>query len=222
MDLNKLVVLNSEEEYYDWLLERQLTGIILLAVANVLMLGFYVGAHIAANPLSSVVSAVSGVSGVLGGLSGGTSGILSVIGNVLNPISNVVNAVVGNKNATLYAVIPAGISVAIAIVADVITFIGHEDMEAWAESAYYLQLVQAILTNLTVGMGILAVALLGFLNLIPALLVGAGVFLGLCLGIPGAILVIASEGLWNYTRDGVEGEFDGDEIIDEVALSISY
>ena len=205
MDLNKLVVLNSEEEYYDWLLERQLTGIILLGVANVLMLGCYVGAHIVANPFSSVVNAVAGVSGVLGSV-----------------VNAVVNAFVGNKNATLYAVIPAGISVAIAIAADVITFIGHEDMEAWAEWAYYLQLVQAILTNLTAAMGILAVALLGFLNLVPALLIGAGVFLGFCLSIPGALFVIATEGLWNYTRDGVEGEFDGEEIVDEIALSISY
>ena len=95
-------------------------------------------------------------------------------------------------------------------------------MEAWAEWAYYLQFVQLILTNLTAAMGILAVALLGFLNLVPALLIGAGVFFGFSLGIPGALYVIATEGLWNYTRDGVEGVFDGEEIVDEIALSISY
>ncbi len=214
MDLNKLVVLNSEEEYYDWLLERQLTGIILLAVANVIMLGCYAGAHVIANPFSSVVNAV---------VSGANSAVSGILGSgVSNVVNSVVSSVFGTANATLYALIPAGISVAIAIAADVITFIGHEDMEAWAETAYYLQLVQAILTNLTAAMGILAVALLGFLNLVPALLIGAGVFLGLCLAIPGALYVIASEGLWNYTRDGVEGEFDGEEIVDEIALSISY
>ena len=63
MDLNKLVVLNSEEEYYDWLLERQLTGIILLGVANVLMLGCYVGAHIIQFPVANAGTRVSGVLG---------------------------------------------------------------------------------------------------------------------------------------------------------------
>jgi len=214
MDLTKLAVLNSEEEYYDWLLDRQLTGIILLAVANVIMLGCYAGAHVIANPFSSVVNTV---------VSGANSAVSGILGSgVSNVLNSVVSSVFGTANATLYALIPAGISVAIAIAADVITFIGHEDMEAWAETAYYLQLVQAILTNLTAAMGILAVALLGFLNLVPALLIGAGVFLGLCLAIPGALYVIASEGLWNYTRDGVEGEFDGEEIVDEIALSISY
>ena len=211
MDLTKLVVLNSEEEYYDWLLDRQLTGIILLAVANVIMLGCYAGAHVIANPFSSIISSLGALGGIINSIVGSLSGVSGASGT---------SSSVQRGPETVYGVVAASISVAVAIAADVTTFIGHEDMEALAEASWYLQLVQVIMTNLTTIFGFVVVFMSFYTSYIQntALkfsLLGAGIFVGIVIGIPGSYFIIASAGLMNYTLYGVEGEFDGQEIQDE-------
>ena len=186
MDITKLVALNSEEEYYEWLLERQFLGIILLGVGNILMLGGYVGGYL-------------------------------------------INILWGGY--TIYAVYAAGGSLLLAIVADVITFIGHDDMEEWAEWAWYLQAASAVYTLLVGLFGLIVVmwnsnwvlgSIFGGLSLILNILVIAGASFGITMGIVGGIFDLATLGLYNYTFNGVEGDFDGEEIADELALSISY
>ena len=142
-------------------------------------------------------------------------------------IANQVNSLF--KPATVIGVTAASISVAVAIAADVTTFIGHEDMVALAEASWYFQLVQVIMTNLTTIIGFSFIfafrdgAPFVFEMGIPFfVLVSIGICFGIIFGIAGSVYVIASLGLWNYTLYGVEGEFDGEEILDEIALSISY
>ena len=132
---------------------------------------------------------------------------------------------------TIYAIYAAGGSLAVAIAADVITFIGHEDMEEWAEWAWYLQLAQIALTTLVGLFGLIVVmwnsgwalgSIFGGVGLLLNILVIAGASFGITMGIVGGIFDLATLGLYNYTFNGVEGDFDGEEIADELMLSISY
>ena len=184
--LNKLVALEDEEEYYNWLLERQLTGIIILGISNVLMLGCYIG-----------------------------SWLINVLWGGYTP----------------YAVYTAGGSLLIAIVADVITFIGLDDLDEWAEISWYLQLAQVILTVAAAIFGFVVLlwnsgwafgSIFGGVSLILNILLIIGGVIGLVGGVIGGINDLATLGIWNYNEYGVEGDFDGEEIADEISLSISY
>ena len=184
--LNKLVALEDEEEYYNWLLERQTTGIVILGITNVLMLGSYIGSWL-------------------------------------------INILFGGY--TSYAVYAAGGSLLVAIVADVITIIGFDDLDEWAEISWYLQLAQI---SLTIVVGLFGVVVLlwnsgwalgsifGGVSLILNLLLLVGAIFGIAGGVIGGLLNLATLGIWNYNEYGVEGDFDGEEISDEISLSISY
>ena len=132
---------------------------------------------------------------------------------------------------TSYAVYAAGGSLFVAIVADVITFIGYNDLDEWAEISWYLQLAQIAFTILVGFFGAVVLlwnsgwafgSIFGAVNLILNLTLLAGSVIGIAGGVIGGILDLSTLGIWNYNEYGVEGDFDGEEISDEISLSISY
>ena len=185
--ITKLVELNDEEEYLQWLFERQQLGIIINGVGNVVMLGCYLAAYF---------------------------------------------WVAGWGLYTSYLVYSIGGVALITLVADIFAlFLAPDDLDSWAEISWYLQAASVVFSVL--------VALWGFVVLFwnagwsfSSLFVGTGLYINLFLiigsvvglgcGVYGGLLDLASLGIYNYNEYGVEGEFDGEDISDEISLSMSY
>ena len=185
--ITKLVELADEEEYLDWLFERQQLGIIINGVGNIVMLGAYLAAYF---------------------------------------------WVAGWGLYTSYLVYSIGGVAFITLVADIFAlFLAPEDLDSWAEITWYLQAASVILSVLVSLWGFVVVFWninWNFANLFSGsglyvnLFILIGSVVGLGCGAYGGLLDLASLGIYNYNENGVEGEFDGEDIEDEISLSMEY
>jgi hypothetical protein len=129
--------------------------------------------------------------------------------------------------SALYMMIMAAVSLVGYIVGLYFSIYSFEDGEAYAYAAYICQMVSMVLTLVTA----LASTVLFLMNLnwltflvfiIPNFFLSAGCFFGLVFGIWGGLNDVASVGYYNYVETGVSKPFDGQTILDELGLMISF
>lgn len=182
-------MLNSEEEYVQWLIDRLITGMVLNGIGNLLMLGCWIASYF---------------------------------------------WVVGGSVWLAYALYAVGASSLFSLLGDIFSILSWDDADSWAQIAYIFQLIGGILTILVGAWGWAALFLsaTNLITLFATLFSGnflyvylfwiAGGFFGFVLGLAGIFFQIASIGYYNWWFYGVDGDFDGSDITDVIALSLSY